>query len=135
MHQPAEDTTKIYKVFKLANGETIIGTLTKETPSYVEVERPFKLIGIVNEEGNLNLGIYKWDYTIDYNYPTRVFKTGIVAVSEPTKNMFNTYVAMANNRDIFKDYVPDDSEVEEEVKRDEELMTDLLKRFNSDKLH
>jgi hypothetical protein len=134
MHQPTEDvTTKICKVFKLSNGETIIAVLTKETPSYIEIEKPFKLIGMVNEEGSLNLGIYKWDYTIDYKYSTRVFKNGIVSVSEPTKNMTATYLEMTNTNDIYKDYVPDEeSDVED---RREDLMSDLLKRFKSDKIH
>ena len=134
MHQPTEDTrTDICKVFKLSNGETIIAVLTKETPSYIEVEKPFKLIGMVNEEGSLNLGIYKWDYTIDYKYSTRVFKNGIVSVSEPTKNMTATYIGMISNNDIYRDYVPDEeSEVED---RREDLMSDLLKRFKSDKIH
>jgi len=134
MHQPTEDViTKICKVFKLSNGETIIAVLTKETPSYIEIEKPFKLIGMVNEEGSLNLGIYKWDYTIDYKYSTRVFKNGIVSVSEPTKNMTATYLEMTNTNDIYKDYVPDEeSDVED---RREDLMSDLLKRFKSDKIH
>jgi hypothetical protein len=107
--------------------------LTKETPSYIEVEKPFKLIGMVNEEGSLNLGIYKWDYTIDYKHSTRVFKNGIVSVSEPTKNMTTTYLEMISNNDIYRDYVPDEeSEVED---RREDLMSDLLKRFKSDKIH
>jgi hypothetical protein len=134
MHQPTEDTrTDICKVIKLSNGETLIAVLTKETPSYIEVEKPFKLIGMVNEEGSLNLGIYKWDYTIDYKYSTRVFKNGIVSVSEPTKNMTATYLEMISNNDIYRDYVPDEeSEVED---RREDLMSDLLKRFKSDKIH
>jgi hypothetical protein len=134
MHQTTEDaTTKICKVFKLSNGETIIALLTKETPSYIEIEKPFKLVGIVNSQGNLNLGIYKWDYTIDYRYPTRVFKNGIVSVSEPTKNMMTTYLEMTSNSDIYKDSVPDEeSEIED---RREDLMEDLLKRFKSAKIH
>lgn len=134
MHQPTEDDmTRICKVFKLSNGETIIAVLTKETPSYIEIEKPFKLIGMVNHEGSLNLGIYKWDYTIDYKHSTRVFKNGIVAVSEPTKNMTATYLDMINTNDIYKDYVPDgESDIED---RREDLMNDLLKRFKSAKIH
>lgn len=135
MHQSTEDAgLKICKIFKLSNGETIIATLTKETPSYIEVEKPFRVVGRVDENGNLSLGIYKWDYTIDYSHSTRVFKNCIVAVSEPTKNMSTTYLEMSNNNDIYKDYVPDDGELDVED-RTEELMSDLLKRFNSDKIH
>jgi hypothetical protein len=137
MHQPEETTsTQIYKVFKLSNGETIIASIVKETPSYVEIDKPFKLIGMVNSEGNLNLGIYKWDYTIDYSYSTRLFKNSIVAVSEPTKNMTHTYLDMISTSEIFKDYIPEeDDEDDENEDRKEELLTDLLNRFNSDKIH
>jgi hypothetical protein len=137
MHQPEETTsTQIYKVFKLSNGETIIASIVKETPSYVEIDKPFKLIGMVNSEGSLNLGIYKWDYTIDYSYSTRLFKNSIVAVSEPTKNMTHTYIGMISTSDIFKDYIPEeDDEDDENEDRKEELLTDLLNRFNSDKIH
>jgi CBS domain containing-hemolysin-like protein len=50
--------------------------------------------------------------------------------------MTHTYLGMISTSDIFKDYIPEeDDEDDENEDRKEELLTDLLNRFNSDKIH
>jgi hypothetical protein len=80
MQQQKENTDKVCKVLKLSNGETIIGNISKETVSYIDVEIPLKILIMVNpQENKMNMSVLKWDPGFDYKYPVRVYKTSIVA--------------------------------------------------------
>ena len=55
MHQEHKDIDKVCKVLKLTNGETIIGNVSKETPSYIDVEMPLKILIMVHpQESRMN---------------------------------------------------------------------------------
>ncbi len=126
---------QICKVFKLSNGETIICIVTKETPSYIEVEGPFRLNMIYTPHGTVNLAIMKWDHTMNYDQPIRVYKNSIVAVADPDVDMYRNYTGMIHA-------TPDESDEDEDVvnvntsnTEMDKLMTNMLHNFKSDKIH
>lgn len=123
---------QICKVFKLSSGETIICMVTKESPSYIEIEIPFRLNMMYTPHGTVNLAMFRWDHTISYDAPIRIYKNSIVAVGDPTDDMFENYHGMISRED--------QSDKEEDIHETsnaemETLMTKLLQNFKSDKLH
>lgn len=137
MQQQEQEQNKpdqICKVFKLSNGETIICMVTKETPSYIEVEVPFRLNMIYTPHGTVNLAIMKWDHTMNYDQPIRVYKNSIVAVADPDVDMYRNYTGMINA-------VPGEPDEEEDESVDsgnteiDKIMTNMLHNFKSDKMH
>lgn len=132
MHQPVEAEENRTLVIKLANGETIVGTVTKETQGYIELTNPFKLMMIPNGH-SLSLTILRWDMTIDFDYPVRVFKNTIVACGKPNENMMSTYnEVVANGFDTNEE---EESSTENDLEKIEEKVKELLKQSKSSKLH
>lgn len=134
MHQQEQNKSdQICKVFKLSNGDTIICIVTKETQSYVEVEVPFRLNMIYTPHGTVNLAIIKWDHTINYEQPIRVYKNSIVAVADPHIDMYHSYTDMINgtSEELFQE----DESPEAGNTEVDKLMTNLLQNFKSDKMH
>lgn len=133
MHQPIENQDTVSLILKLANGETIIGIVEKETPTHIELRKPFRLVTIMTQEGNLSLTIMKWDITMDFNYPVRLFKTTIVACAKPNELMQKNYDGILLNGF-------DSSEDEEEkdtVSLDEEALDKIMKELkdSNTKIH
>lgn len=132
MHQPTENQDSVALILKLANGETIIGTVEKETPTHIEIRKPFRLVTIMNQEGNLSLTIMKWDITMDFNYPVRLFKTTIVACAKPNAEMLKGY------EDILKNgFNSSDDDEDDTVSIDEEAMDKIMKELkdSNTKIH
>jgi hypothetical protein len=131
-----EVTENICKVFKLSNGESIICIVSKETPSYVEIQIPFRLHVLYNPQGTINLAMFRWDHTIDYDQPIRIYKSSIVAIGEPTEDMFMNYSdmikAISNNKEESEN---DPSTEENDQSGFDKLMVDMLSNFKSNKLH
>jgi hypothetical protein len=129
MHQEQQDT-KICKVLKLSNGETIIGNISKETPSYIDVETPLKIIVLVNpQESKMSMSVLKWDPSFNYKYPIRVYKTSIVCCAEPTELMIKNYGELIT-----------EPSAKEEIEEDEitelnDIMSEILKSINSKTMH
>lgn len=115
---------EICKVLKLTNGETIVGVVTKETTSYVEVTMPYKLAVHNLGNGRSHLVAQEWDTSINVDIPVRVFKTAIVAVAEPNEIIMKSFAKLNDDTPI------EDSS--EEIK--EEFYESLLKNFNTDNL-
>lgn len=112
------------RILKLTNGETIIGIVSKETPSYVEVTMPYKLDVINAQSGRSHLAAREWDTAINLDIPVRVFKTAIVAVAEPNEVIMKSFSNLADTTPL--------EEIAEETR--EEFYEALLKNFNTDKL-
>jgi hypothetical protein len=112
------------KILKLTNGETIIGIVTKETSSFVEVTMVYKLAIVNNQYGRYHLAAHIWDTSINDNIPIRVFKTAIVAVAEPNETIMKSFSQMADDTPI-EDASPETKE---------EFYELLLKNFNTDVL-
>ncbi len=83
---------RIFKIFKLSLGETIICIVLKETTSYVEIQFPFRLNMMHTPHGTINLALSRWDHTIDYNESIRLYKNSIVAVGDTTDHEVQTRV-------------------------------------------
>lgn len=139
MHQPQEEKEKlsICKILKLSNGETIIGNITTETVSYIDVNMPFKVVLIPQPEQNrLNLSVLKWDPTFDYNLPVRVYKTSIVACAEPTDMMMKNYSELLvgiKNEELKEE--KDDVQTNEVFSELEDMMKEILKRSKNTTMH
>jgi len=139
MHQPQEEKEKlsICKILKLSNGETIIGNITTETVSYIDVNMPFKVVLIPQPEQNrLNLSVLKWDPTFDYNFPVRVYKTSIVACAEPTDMMMKNYSELLvgiKNEELKEE--KDDVQTNEVFSELEDMMKEILKRSKNTTMH
>ena len=139
MHQTQEEKEKLSncKILKLSNGETIIGNITTETVSYIDVNMPFKVVLIQQQEQNrLNLSVLKWDPTFDYNFPVRVYKTSIVACAEPTDMMMKNYSELLvgiKNEELKEE--KDDVQTNEVFSELEDMMKEILKRSKNTTMH
>lgn len=132
MHEEKQNSDKVCKVLKLSNGETIIGNISKETPSYIDVDMPLKILFMIHPDGvKMNLSVLKWDPTIDYNYPVRVYKTSIVACAEPNNMMMNNYNEILTENDSKED----DQKEDDEITELNDVMTELLKKINPRTMH
>jgi hypothetical protein len=103
------------KVLKLINGETILGGITEETKTYVDIFRPVKVAISSRDTKSYNVILLKWDPTIDYETPTRIFKTAIVSVSEPTEDFLNSY------KEIYEEF--DNKQTTEDVEEESSINT------------
>lgn len=134
MHQPAEEQSENrLMIIKLANGETIIGSISKESQGYVEVTLPFKLLTLYNQRGNMNLSIIKWDFTIDFDYPVRIFKSTIVACGKPNDQMVQTYREVIENG--FDTNDEEETTTEQDLESIEEKIAEVMKQIKGSKLH
>ena len=126
MHQEQQDQLSfdMCRVLKLTNGETIVGVVTKETASYVEVTMPYKLAVVNLGNGRSHLVAQEWDTSINVDIPVRVFKTAIVAVAEPNEIIMKSFAKLNDDTPL------EDSS--EETR--EEFYEALLKNFNTDNL-
>lgn len=132
MHQPAEEESRTL-ILKLSNGETIVATVTKETQGYVEVMNPFKVMLIPNGH-SMSLTILRWDMTIDFDYPVRIFKNTIVACGKPNGPMQSNYnEVVANGFDTNEE--EEESSTENDLENIEDKVKELLKQVKSSKLH
>jgi hypothetical protein len=128
MHQEQEET-KICKVLKLSNGETIVGNISKETVSYIDIELPLKILIMMHpQSGKMNLSILKWDPIMDYHQPIRIYKNSIVACAEPTKMMMNSYneVLEQSKQLVLQE---EEEQSEDEITELNNMMTELLNRM------
>lgn len=118
----------ICKILKLSTGETIVGNIVEETSIYVDIMRPVKLIIIPKEKNSMSVMFTKWDHTVEYSLPMRVYKTAIVSVGEPPQDLKESYIEIYNEFDASKqrgltfddeDEISDDlsNELEEIVKK------------------
>lgn len=133
MHQPVEETSEErLMVLKLANGETIMGQVDKETQGYIEVKLPLRLVTFFNQKGNISLSMLKWDVTIDFDYPVRVFKNTIVACGKPTEMMVSNYKEVMTNG--FEEE-SEETTTEQDLESIEEKIAEVMKQIKGTKLH
>ena len=132
MNQPVAEESRTL-ILKLSNGETIVATVTKETQGYVEVMNPFRIMLIPNGH-SLRLTIMRWDMTIDFDYPVRIFKNTIVACGKPNEQMQSNYdEVVVNGFDTEEE--EEESSTENDLEKIEEKVKELLKQSKSSKLH
>lgn len=130
MHQEEQNIDKVCKVLKLSNGETIIGNVSKETPSYIDVEMPLKILLMIHpQESRMNMSVMKWDPGFDYKYPVRVYKNSIVACAEPTELMVKNYA------ELIIENSPHKENDEDEITELNDIMTELLKAIGTKTMH
>jgi len=114
----------ICKILKLSTGETIIASIETESATYVDILRPIKIILVPQGKESFNVLMVKWDPSINFELPVRVFKTSIVSVSEPEISFKESYA------DIFNDYENEDVEDElqfDDIKNVDDLSKELEK--------
>jgi hypothetical protein len=136
MHQEEQESIKICKILKLSNGETIIGNITKETVSYIDINAPLKVLLFVRpDENSMSLSVIKWDPTFNYTMPVRIYKNSIVACAEPTELMLKNYdeILEQSSKRLEKEDEP--VEQGDEITELNDAMTELLRRIKPDTLH
>lgn len=120
-YQSGTKATMFCKVIKLSNGETIIGSITDEDKNFILVEKPIKSEIVTNKEGMFRVMLVKWDPTIDFEVPVKIFKENIVSVGEPTQEFLNSYMEVYNMKPAEaeepKDSLPEDLNKIEEIIR------------------
>ena len=122
--------TTICKVIKLSNGETIIGNITKETVSYIDVNRPLKILIMIRPDlSQMNMSVMKWDPTFDYALPIRVYKNSIVACAEPNEMMIKNY------NEVLDQANKPDEEQGDEITEVNDMMQELLRRIKPNTMH
>lgn len=137
MHQPVETQETIESrivILKLANCETMVATIFKETNGYIEVMQPFRIIVTPTQTGNISISLFKWDFTTDEDYPVRLFKTTIVSCSKPNQMMLGYYrdaVLSSEN----EEYEAEEKTAEQNLEEIEKKMMELLKQSKDSKLH
>lgn len=131
MHQPHEEEVGRVLVLKLANGETVVGTVAKESQGYIELSNPFRLVMIPNGS-TMSLTILRWDMTIDFDYPVRVFKSTIVACGKPNDHMLTTYTEVVTHG---FDTNETEDEVESSDQEAEDRLKEMVKNSKVNKLH
>lgn len=137
MHQPVEAQSNIEErivVLKLANCETMVATVFKETNGYIEVMQPFRIIVAPTQSGSISLSLFKWDFTTDEDYPVRLFKTTIVSCSKPNAMMLGYYrdaILSSEN----EEYGAEEKTAEENLEEIEKRMIEILKEAKDTKLH
>lgn len=138
MHQEEQQSTNICKILKLTNGETIIGNITKETVSYIDVVTPLKVMLYLRpDDETMSLSVIKWDPTFNYTMPIRIYKNSIVACAEPTDVMLKNYdeILEHSTKKILKQDKPLSEDGGDEITELNDAMTELLKRIKPDILH
>lgn len=111
----------ICKIIKLVTGETIAGDVVEETALYIDVMRPVRLVVAPKGDHSVSILFGKWDYTVNFDLPVRIFKTGLVSVGEPMDDFKKSYKEVYEEVDketlSFEDDEDDlSSELEEIVK-------------------
>jgi hypothetical protein len=106
------------KVFRMSTGESIIASVVEETKEYIDLYRPIKLYFAPKGETSVGVMMMKWDYIVNFEHPTRVFKNSIVSVAEPTENFKDSYMEFYNQYD---------SPVEEEEDEEDDTSSNLNK--------
>ncbi len=128
--QGVSPNTTICKVLKLSNGETIIGNITKETVSYIDVNRPLKILIMVRPDlSQMNMSVMRWDPTFDYALPIRVYKNSIVACAEPNEMMVKNY------NDVLEQANKPEEEQDNETTEIGDLMQELLRKVKPSTMH
>ena len=128
--QGVSPNTTICKVLKLSNGETIIGNITKETVSYIDVNRPLKILIMVRQDMSaINMSVMRWDPTFDYTLPIRVYKNSIVACAEPNELMVRNYNEVLEQADK-----PEEDQSDETTESGD-MMQEILRRVKPSTMH
>lgn len=128
--QGVSPNTTICKVLKLSNGETIIGNITKETVSYIDVNRPLKILLMVRQDMSaINMSVMKWDPTFDYDTPIRVYKNSIVACAEPNEMMVKNY------NEVLDQSTKPEEDQGDEITEVNDMMQELLRRIKPSTMH
>lgn len=133
----------VFKVLKLNNGDTIIARVLIETPTSLDIDMPYKFYSVMNSRGNFNLTVFRWDPTIDYNNPIRLFKNAIVACGDPSPNILESYKEIYNDGGLPEESSADDDDtddddggvVTDDVEELEEKMKHLMTTSKPSKLH
>jgi hypothetical protein len=118
----------ICKVLKLSTGETIIASIEVEATSFIDIRRPVKVILVPQNENTFTAMMMKWDSSMNFDLPVRIFKSSIVSVAEPTESFKDSYIEIYSEFETYLNGI-DDSEDQRDVRdvSDDDLSSDLEK--------
>ena len=118
------------KVLKLLTGETIICSIAQETKTYIDVEKPIKILVAPVGKDSFNVMLVKWDPTVDFSLPVRVFKQSIVSVAEPNNDFRESYMEVYNKYDV-KDSESEERDEIDDLSDELEALVDMLAKHSS----
>ena len=122
------------KILKLVNGETIMGSIVEEGKTYVDVYRPLKIAISMRGEATMNVVLIKWDPTMDFSTPSRIFKSGILSVNEPNKDFLDSYVEVFNEYDN-KENNTKEIETVDDLAEELEKLVEMMSSSNTHTFH
>lgn len=118
------------KVLKLLTGETIISSISQETKTYIDVEKPIKIIIAPTGKDSFNVMLVKWDPIVDFNLPVRIFKQSIVSVAEPSQDFRDSYMEIYNKYDVKESKSEERDEIDD-LSDELEALVDMLAKHTS----
>jgi len=114
----------ICKIIKLSTGDIIIGNITEESRSYIDIHRPIRIILAPKGPSSMGVMMVKWDPISDFEIPSRIMKHGIIAVSEPDDDFKKSYIDFYEKHEQ-GDMKQQTDDFEPNLEKIEELMTKL----------
>lgn len=121
----------VTKIIRTASGDTLITRIINETISYIEIMYPFQIWNEIEGREKLNIQVLKWDYASDFKQPFRMYKTSIIAISDPTEDMKQSYENVINSERI-DDYIGDTKLDEPDTK---EYLMEVLENLKKKEVH
>ena len=118
------------KVLKLLTGETIICSIAQETKTYIDVEKPIKILVAPVGKDSFNVMLVKWDPTVDFSLPVRVFKQSIVSVAEPNNDFRESYMEVYNKYDV-KEFDSKERDEIDDLSDELERLVEMLSKHSS----
>jgi hypothetical protein len=129
------------KVLKLNTGETVMGNITEETRSYIDVHRPLRIVVVPKNNGAYAIALTRWEPISNFEYPIRLFKQAIVSVSEPHDEFRDNYVEIYNqyeSKEIIEQAVSTEDkedDTSENLTKIEEMLKAMMESNTTHTLH
>lgn len=129
----------ICKVLKLSTGETIITSVEVEATSFIDIRRPVKIMLVPRDENTFSAMMVKWDSSMNFDLPVRIFKTAIVSVAEPTESFRESYIEIYSEFETYLNETEEsdkqENEKEDDISSDLEKIMKMIKSSANTTLH
>lgn len=129
----------ICKVLKLSTGETIIASVEVEATFFIDIRRPVKIMLVPRDENTFSAMMVKWDSSMNFNLPVRIFKAAIVSVAEPTESFRESYIEIYSEFETYLNETEEsdkqENEKEDDISSDLEKIMKMIKSSANTTLH
>ena len=94
-------------VFKLTNGEEVLGKLVSENAIYYKVKKPASVGIIQNEKGEPVLDMQPSVFCMDINKSVEIQKSGVAIVTTPRDDIKKSYIQSTSGIQVAGANAPD----------------------------